>query len=117
VLQEIGAADLPEQLVINKSDIADPVAIKRLLELHPDAVATSALTGAGIEALGEAVTARLAETAGEITVIIPYDRGDLVGLVHKLGNVSATEHTDSGTLITAQVPNTELHRFAEFVED
>lgn len=116
VLREIGAADIPEQLVINKTDVADPVAINRLLELHPEAVAASAVTGAGIEQLGTAVTARLAETTDEIEITVPYDRGDLVALVHDIGNVASTEHTDTGTKISAQVPSTELHRFADFLD-
>jgi GTP-binding protein HflX len=116
VLREIGAADIPEQLVINKNDIADPIAVKRLLELHPEAVATSAITGDGIDDLGTAVAAKLAKTTGEVTVTIPYDRGDLVGLIHNIGHVSETKHIDSGTRITAQVPATELHRFADFSE-
>jgi GTP-binding protein HflX len=116
VLEEIGASDIPEQLVINKTDVADPVAIHRLLELHPDAVATSAVTGAGVGELGVAVTERLAETSDEVEITVPYDRGELVALIHDIGNVAATEHTDAGTRIRAQVPSSELHRFAEFVD-
>jgi GTP-binding protein HflX len=116
VLREIGAADIPEQLVINKTDVADPVAVKRLLELHPGSVATSAVTGAGIEGLGVAVTERLAETTDDVEITVPYDRGDVVALVHSIGSVTTTEHTDAGTKITAQVPSTELHRFAEFLD-
>jgi GTP-binding protein HflX len=116
VLREIGADDIPEQLVINKTDVADPVAVKRLLELHPGAVATSAVTGAGIEELGAAVTERLAEKTNDVELTVPYERGDIVALVHNIGNVATTEHTDAGTKISAQVPSTELHRFAEFLD-
>ena len=116
VLREIGADEIPEQLVINKTDVADPVAIRRLTELHPEAVATSAVTAAGMDDLSAAVTARLAETTDEVKMVIPYERGDLVALAHDIGRVIATEHTDAGTAITAGVPSTELHRFAEFIE-
>ncbi len=116
VLREIGAADIPEQLVINKSDIADPVALRRLLELHPGAVATSAVTGAGAEELGAAVTQRPAESTDEIDMIVPYDRGDVVTLVHTIGNVVSSDHTASGTRLKALVPSTELHRFSEFLD-
>ena len=117
VLREIGAGDIPEQLVINKTDVADPVAINRLLELHPGSVAASAVTGAGTDALANAVTAILAETSDEVDLVIPYDRGDLVALVHEIGRVSATEHTDSGTRLAAQIPSTELHRFSDVIAD
>ncbi|MDJ0664024.1 MAG: GTPase HflX [Acidimicrobiia bacterium] len=117
VLREIGAGDIPEQLVINKTDVADPVAINRLLELHPGSVATSAVTGSGADSLASAVTSLLAETSDEVELVIPYERGDLVALVHDIGVVSTTDHIDSGTQITAQIPSTELHRFADFVVD
>ena len=117
VLREIGAVDIPEQLVINKTDVADPVAVNRLLELHPGAVATSAVTGAGLDALSTAMATRLAETTDEVDLVIPYDRGDAAALVHEIGRVTATDHTDEGTKLTAQIPSTELHRFADFVED
>jgi GTP-binding protein HflX len=117
VLGEIGANEIPEQLVINKTDIADPVAIKRLLQLHPDAVATSAVTGDGVADLGEAVTARLAETTDEVELTVPYERGDIVAMIHEIGHVIATDHTDAGTKLTAQIPSTEVHRFADFVSD
>ena len=116
VLREIGADAIPEQLVFNKNDVADPVAVRRLLELHPEAVATSAVTGAGTDQLGQAVTARLAESSDEIEIVIPYDRGDLVALAHDIGRVAETEHTDAGTRISASVPSTELHRFAEYID-
>ncbi|MEA2001822.1 MAG: GTPase HflX [Actinomycetota bacterium] len=117
VLREIGAADIPEQLVINKSDVADPVAMRRLVELYPGAVATSAITGAGAEELGAAITERLAETTDEIEIIVPYDRGDVVTLVHTIGNVVSSDHTASGTKLKARVPSTELHRFSEFLNE
>ncbi len=116
VLREIGAADIPEQLVINKTDVADPVAVTRLLELHANAVATSAVTGAGVNGLYAAVTERLGESAEDVDLVIPYDRGDIVALVHDIGRVGTTDHTDAGTHISAQVPSTEMHRFAEFIE-
>jgi len=115
VLREIGAADIPELLVINKTDIADPVAVHRLQALHPGAVATSAVTGSGIQDLAAAITARLADTTGDIELVVPYERGDVVALLHEIGRVSSTEHTDAGTRVKAQVPSTELHRFAEFL--
>src|SRR6266542_3159290 len=44
VLREIGAADRPEQLVVNKVDVADPAVVDDLLAAHDGAVAASAVT-------------------------------------------------------------------------
>ena len=58
VLGEIGAGDIPELLVVNKIDAADPDA---LAELRPSAgdVAVSAATGDGIDELIAAIGERL----------------------------------------------------------
>ncbi|MGW3892353.1 GTPase HflX [Micromonospora chokoriensis] len=51
VLHEIGARDVPELLVLNKIDVAPPERVDALCRVHPDAVAVSARTGAGIDHL------------------------------------------------------------------
>ena len=111
-LQEIGAHELPELLVINKIDIAQPVAVERLLALHPEAVAVSATTGLGIDALLEAVEVRLAPRWSDLDVTIPFDRGDLVSLLHRVGEIISEEHGPDGTRLKARVPNRHAAAFA-----
>ena len=48
VLAEIGAADVPELVVINKADVADPMVLARLRQREPHSVVVSAKTGEGI---------------------------------------------------------------------
>jgi GTP-binding protein HflX len=114
VLAEIGADKVPELVVINKADSADPVAIKAL-ELHErGAMAVSARTGAGIDRLHELVEAALPVLDREIRVMVPYDRGDLVARAHEAGAVRRVEHGPDGTLLEARVPAelaAELARF------
>jgi GTP-binding protein HflX len=65
VLQEIGAGDVPELLVLNKIDIAPPEWVDALRRAYPDAVAVSALTGAGIDELRAVLASRLAQRRRE----------------------------------------------------
>ncbi|WP_329793459.1 GTPase HflX [Lentzea sp. DG1S-22] len=51
VLHEIGAGDVPEQLVLNKTDIAPADWVSALLRCHPDALGVSALTGDHVGAM------------------------------------------------------------------
>jgi GTP-binding protein HflX len=61
VLREIGARQVPEMLVLNKIDVASPEMVAALRQVYPDALQVSALTGAGIGELRDAVAGRLRE--------------------------------------------------------
>ncbi|MGI9197068.1 MAG: GTPase HflX [Candidatus Nanopelagicales bacterium] len=104
VLREIGAGDLPELVVINKADLADPLEIARLRRLEPDAVVVSAKTGEGIPELLRVLESRLPHPDVEVDVIVPYTRGDLVAQAHDRGQVMTEEHLAEGTHLTARVP-------------
>src|SRR5881396_776630 len=104
VLAEIGAADVPEIVVINKADDADPVVVKGLEANERGCVVVSARTGLGIGDLLAAVDARLPRRDQEIRVLVPYERGDLVARAHQEGEVLAVRHAAEGTELTARVP-------------
>ncbi|WP_249998614.1 GTPase HflX [Actinoplanes sp. M2I2] len=64
VLREIGAEQVPEVLVLNKIDVASPETVAALRRSYPDALQVSALTGAGISDLREALAGHLRAVAG-----------------------------------------------------
>jgi GTP-binding protein HflX len=111
VLNTIGAGAVPELLVLNKADIADPTAWNRLRLLHPDAVPISAETGEGTEELMATITKRLAEATTEIDLFVPYDRGDVVAALHRRGEVVSEEHEASGTRVRVRVANEDAARY------
>jgi GTP-binding protein HflX len=116
VLADIGATEVPEQVVVNKIDAADDRMLARLRRLEPDAVFVSALTGEGIAALQEVVAAQLPRPDVDIDVLLPYERGDLVARVHDEGEVLSTEHTGTGTRLHARVPGPLAGALADYVE-
>ncbi|MGH3350254.1 MAG: GTPase HflX [Nocardioides sp.] len=99
VFAEIGAADVPELVVINKADIADPLVIGRLLRTEPHSVAVSAKTGEGIDEAIKAVEADLPRPSVEFSALVPYERGDLVNRLHQHGEIDHLEHTAEGTML------------------
>ncbi|HSO68119.1 MAG TPA: GTPase HflX [Arachnia sp.] len=117
VLNEIGASQVPEFLVLNKADVADEAAIMALRANHPDAVVVSARTGLGVEPLRAELDARLPRPEVQLTVMVPYERGDLVDKVHKTAVIDSLEHTAEGTLITARVRPDLADELVAFVRD
>jgi GTP-binding protein HflX len=115
VLGEIGAREQPELLVWNKSDLADAVALDNLLATHPGSVAVSAVTGAGIAELLQAIAQRLRALSRVVEFSIPHDRGDVLAALHREGEVLVEVHEAEHTRVQARVPDALIGRFAEFV--
>src|SRR6266702_7500526 len=104
VLAEIGAGQVPELVVVNKIDSADPVVLQGLRAREPGSLSVSARTGAGLAALRDAIEAALPRLDVQVKVTVPYSRGDLVARAHAEGEVLTAEHAEHGTLLEARVP-------------
>ncbi|PRH77490.1 GTPase HflX [Streptomyces solincola] len=103
VIRDVGATDVPEIVVINKADAADPVELQRLLRVERNAIAVSARTGAGIAELLALIDAELPRPKVEIEVLVPFTEGALISRVHNEGEVLTEEHTPEGTQLKARV--------------
>lgn len=114
VLGDIGASAVPELLVLNKIDIADPTMVMTLRANHPDCVAVSARTGAGMDELAEVLEERLPNPEVTVDVLLPYERGDLMDKIHRAGRIDSLEHTGAGTVVHAQVRPGLADELAEF---
>ena len=115
VLAEIGAAGVPELIVINKSDAADPIVVDRLRHHEKNCVLISARTGAGLDELRDVLEEELPHRDREVRALVPYSRGDLVARAHEEGEVMHVGHGADGTDLEARVPPAlaaELEQFS-----
>jgi GTP-binding protein HflX len=103
VLADIDAKDVPEVIVLNKVDAADPLVVDRIRLREQHHVVVSARTGEGMDDLVEVITRELPLPEHEVEVLLPYDRGDLVDLMHRRSFVISQEHDEHGTRIRARV--------------
>ncbi len=103
VIRDVGAVNVPEIVVINKADAADPVALQRLLRIEKHAIAVSARTGEGMDRLLALIDEQLPRPEVEIEALVPYTHGALVARAHADGEVISEEHTETGTLLKARV--------------
>jgi GTPase len=104
VLTEIGAGDVPEIVVVNKADAADPIAIKGLRLAERGCVVVSAQAGTGLADLLARLEEALPRRDAEVSALVPYGRSDLVARAHREGEVLAVDHCAEGTRLTARVP-------------
>jgi GTP-binding protein HflX len=103
VLGEIDALNVPEFVIVNKVDAADPDVVARLLRREKTAVAVSAWSGEGIDGLLDLLSERLPRPDVEVDVLVPYSRGDVVHRMHIHGEVLLEEHLGEGTRVRARV--------------
>ena len=85
VLDEIGAGDRPRLLVLNKADALDDERLEELRFAHPDGILVSALTGAGIDELGERVEHAFRETLRSDRPAAALRRGRAAGRAARAG--------------------------------
>jgi len=122
VLEEIGADEVTAQLVLNKSDLVDPVELASLARhlaerIGHEPVVVSAHTGDGIEELVESIRTRLPGQRIDVTAVVPWERGDLVSLVHDRGDVHDEEHRNDGTRLVATVDEDVARTLRDYLED
>ena len=117
VLAEIDASGVPELIVINKADAADPDALARLQRREPHSIVMSARTGAGLDDLLAAVESDLPTGLVDVDLTVPYARGDLISRAHRTGEVLAEEHGQTGTRLRARVPESLAGELVGAAED
>ncbi len=113
VLASIGASDVPQLIVFNKTDVAWPERLEAMHRQFPGSVAISAFNGEGIDELLEVVSDRVRALTNVIELFIPYDRGDLLAAVHREGEVLVESHEDNGTRVRARLDGASAGKFRE----
>jgi GTP-binding protein HflX len=116
VLGEIGAAELPVELVLNKIDAIDALHRRRVANRFPDALQVSAQTGEGLDALRSRIAERFEHRFAEVELLVPYSEGKKLAELYALGPpIRSRSDREDGVLIRARLPERDLRRFARFL--
>lgn len=103
-LGHIGADVIPHILVLNKIDKVGEDTRAALCARYPESVLVSAASGEGLDALIDRITIAAGATETTMTLVVPYDRGELVAMAHtKCAMLSESFETD-GTHLTLRCP-------------
>lgn len=115
VLQQISAEQIKRIEVFNKIDLLTEEEYSSLKMRHPNALFISSLTGEGIDGLVSHI-AKVASAQDELVdVLIPYQRGDLVSLIHKRASIISEDHVGDGTKITMLINHQYVSLFKDYL--
>jgi GTP-binding protein HflX len=116
VLAEIGAGEIPVELVVNKIDRLDARGRLRVANRFPDAIRISAATGEGIDELKTRIAERFADRFDEVRLLVPYEEGRVLSSLYALGApIDERTDTDEGVMVRARLPHREVRRFAPYL--
>jgi GTP-binding protein HflX len=115
-LVEIEADHIPVLTAINKIDrLENPAAAQIAMESFSNAVAISAKTGVGMNALLVGVQQQLFDLYTPLDVHLPYKEGKLISLFHDQGQVEYVEHRDGGVHLVGSIPGRYTARFTAYL--
>ena len=118
ILGELGAADKPRVVALNKVDLLGPASRRRavgsLATRYPGAVAISAINRLGFaELLGAMDQASRGDTV-PLEILVPYGSEGVLAALRKVGGVERTEYVDGGTKAWGWAPRHAAGHFQDF---
>ncbi|CAN5776348.1 GTPase HflX [soil metagenome] len=117
VLAEVGAAERPRLLALNKVDRLSAERRRELAHRHPRAVQVSAATGEGLDELREQIEARFLRTLRPMDLLVPYEEGGRLSELHDVAGELEREDTPDGVRVRARVPAGVAPRFERFARN
>lgn len=102
VLEEIGAHEIRCVEVLNKCDLLDEEALRAAQAAHPDAQVVSALEGSGLRGLLYRIAREASAGSVALTVLVPYEKGLLMKMVHERCQVMRERYVQEGLLATVR---------------
>ncbi|HEY7438672.1 MAG TPA: GTPase HflX [Acidimicrobiia bacterium] len=115
VLREIGAGEIPEQLVFTKVDTVSSSERDRVVARHPGSTSVSAISDDGVVELLTTIGTRLRALGHVVELEVPYTRGDVLAALHREGEVLIEVHGEGGTRVRARIPNAIVSRYQDLV--
>lgn len=115
-LNEIGAGDIPILTVYNKIDRLEMDELREAqASLEPGALMISAKNGVGLGEVLSAIGQALFADYKNVTVLLPYEQGQLVSIFHEKGHVESIQHQSDGIRITGMLPKQLAAQFAPYL--
>ena len=114
VLEEIGVGETPRLLVLNKADLLDEERRRELSFRHPEGHLVSAVTGEGLEELGEAIADAFERSLQDVELLVPFSEGQTLSELHDVAGDLEREDTAEGVRVSARLPAVVAERFDRY---
>jgi len=116
ILAEIGADEVPVELVLNKVDLLDQLARRRIAGAYPRALQISAGSGEGLDELRARIADLFSDRFEDVRLLVPFTEGRALAELYGLGApIAERRDTPEGVRIRARLPRAEVSRFARFL--
>lgn len=104
-LADLEADHVPTLVALNKIDqLPEPELVAEELAQYPNSLAISATTGQGLPTLLARIEGVFEASRHNMSLLIPYERGDLVTILYEQAIVNCQEHRATGTYLEVHVP-------------
>lgn len=113
VLEKIGAHEIPELMVFNKMDKADPTRLKFLTRSKENSLAVSAKDDINIAALLEKID-ELLFNSDRYELLIPHTEQKAANLLFQLAEIESKEYVEAGLKVIAVIHHNDLPQFEKF---
>lgn len=110
-LQAVGVEDVPTVYVYNKSDLAD----MKYPHVAGESIWISAKEGAGLDELLEIIRKHIFSNYVRCSLLVPFERGDIVSYLNENASVSSTSYEEQGTVVQVELKKSDYDRFQEFL--
>ena len=118
VIADLDARRIPEIIVLNKADAADPFTLERMRQREPNHVIVSARTGEGIDELKQKIADTIPRPSLEVKLLIPYNHGEVISRLHAWdAEIKSTAFVSDGTFVTALVREDVAAELSDYVID
>ena len=117
VLEEIGADQIRCVEVLNKCDLLDADDLREVRAVHPDVQFISALSGEGMRGLLYRVAQEASADSVSMTVLVPYEKGLLMKMVHERCQVMRESYVQDGLLATVRADARMASTLAPYAVD
>lgn len=114
VIEQIGAGDKDQIVAYNKMDIAKSVPLD--VSGH-EVVYLSAKTGENLNVLVEKIREKIFGGRVEMTLLIPYQRGDITSYLCENAQIFSMEYEEEGTLLHGKLEREDALRYGSFAVD